>query len=250
MICRLHDDILSLLLFFSTLSMSILLLYFAQLPLHLDVLGEQDSVYLNVKHAELQNSIAYNSVTMATAIATNTSISNINPKTTTTANATATGNIIEKLSDKGMYRVQLRSNESFNFLPKNGFNIQMLFLNASRTSAQSSTTTSQMKQLVPVSGFDMTIYSNNGKVLWQKTNQTINAATAFENVTLTNGGYIGGITIQVTNIKPSSVPIGTAIPLLSGSNNNNNSNSAILGPTTMNGKTPTDSVTFTASIVK
>ena len=43
-----------------------------------------------------------------------------------------------------------------------------------------------------------------------------------------------------------------AIPLLSGSNNNNNnnSNSAILGPTTMNGKTPTDSVTFTASIVK
>jgi hypothetical protein len=86
------------------------------------------------------------------------------------------------------------------------------------------------------------------KVLWQKTNQTINTATAFENVTLTNGGYVGGITVQVTNFKPSPVPIGTATPLLSGSNNNNNS--AILGPTTMNGKTPTDSVTFTASIVK
>lgn len=59
--------------------------------------------------------------------------------------------------------------------------------------------------------------------------------------TNTNGGYIGGITVQVINIKPSPVPIGTAIPLQSGSNNN--SNSAILGPTTtMNGKTPTDSV--------
>jgi hypothetical protein len=120
-----------------------------------------------------------------------------------------------------MYRVQLRSNESFSLLPKNGFNMQMLFLNTSSTSAQSTTTTSEMKQLILVSGFDMTIYSNNDKVLWQK--------TGFENVSLTNGGYIGGITIQLNNIKPSPVPIGTAIPLLSSSNNN--SNSAILGAT-------------------
>jgi len=243
MICRLHDDIL--LLFFSTLLVSILLLYFAQLPLPLDVFGEQDSKYLNVKHAKLQNSIAYNNITMTAPITTNTSISNINPKTAT-ANTIATGNVVEKLSDKGMYRVQLRSNESFSFLPRKGFSMQMLFLNASSASTQSTNTTSQMKQLVPVNGFDITIYSNNGKVLWQKTNQTINGATAFENVTFTNGGYDGGITIQITNIKPSPVPIGTAIPLLSGSNN---SNSAILGPT-MNGKTSTDSVTFTASIVK
>lgn len=79
-----------------------------------------------------------------------TSINNTNPKTTTTANTTATGNIVEKLSDKRMYRVQLRSNESFSFLPKNGFNMQMLFLNASSTSAEFTNTTSQMKQLVPV----------------------------------------------------------------------------------------------------
>ncbi len=61
-----------------------------------------------------------------------------------------------------MYRVQLRSNESFNFLPKNGFNMQMLFLNANSTSAEFTSTISQMNQLVPVNGFDMTIYSNNG----------------------------------------------------------------------------------------
>jgi hypothetical protein len=139
-----------------------------------------------------------------------------------------------------MYRVQFRSNESFSLLPKNGFNMQMLFLNTSSTSAQSTTTTSEMKQLILVSGFDMTIYSNNDKVLWQK--------TGFENVSLTNGGYIGGITIQLNNIKPSPVPIGTAIPLLSSSNNN--SNSAILGATTINGKTLTDSIIFTAYMVK
>jgi hypothetical protein len=36
----------------------------------LDVLGELDSKYLNVKHAKLQNSVAYNSVTMMTPITT------------------------------------------------------------------------------------------------------------------------------------------------------------------------------------
>jgi hypothetical protein len=50
------------------------------------------------------------------------------------------------------------------------------------------------------------------KVLWQKTNQTINTATAFENVTLTNGGYVGGITVQITNFKPSPVPLVLQLP--------------------------------------
>jgi hypothetical protein len=98
--------------------------------------------------------------------------------------------------------------------------MQILFLNTSSASAQSNTNDAtitgsqqQTKQLLPVNGFDITIYSNNGKVLWQKTNQTINAATAFENVTFANSGYSGGITIQLTNIKPSPVPIGTAMVL-------------------------------------
>ena len=104
---------------------------------------------------------------------------------------------------------------------------QILFLKASNTPAQSNNSaviagpqqqnTNQL--LVPVNGFDLTIYLNNGKILWQKTNQTINAATAFENITFTDGGYSGGdITIQLSNIKPSPVPIGTAIPLGSDKN--------------------------------
>jgi hypothetical protein len=103
----------------------------------------------------------------------------------------------------------------------------------------------QTKQLVPINGFDITIYSNNGKVLWQKTNQTINAATAFENVVFADSSYSGGgITIQLTNIKPSPVPIGTAIPL--GSDKNTG---ALTGSFPTN-KTEIDSLTFTASILK
>ena len=123
---------------------------------------------------------------------------------------------------------------------------QILFLKASNTPAQSNNSaviagpqqqnTNQL--LVPVNGFDLTIYLNNGKILWQKTNQTINAATAFENITFTDGGYSGGdITIQLSNIKPSPVPIGTAIPI--GSDKN------VEPPTN---KTQTDSLTFTASV--
>lgn len=156
MVYQLHN---SLLFFSSTLLMSILRLYFTQPSLSLQVFAEEDSKNLNVKQANLQQSNVNVGFTMKTTAST--SINNTNPKTTTTANTTATGNIVEKLSDKGMYRVQLRSNESFSFLPKNGFNMQMLFLNASSTSAEFTNTTSQMKQLIPVNGFMAKDKSNN-----------------------------------------------------------------------------------------
>ena len=59
-----------------------------------------------------------------------------------------------------------------------------------------------------------------------------------------NGDYSGGISIQLTNIKPSPVPIGTAIPL--GSDKNIG---ALTGSIPTN-KTQIDSVTFAASILK
>ena len=166
--------------------------------------------------------------------------------------------VIEKLSDKHIYRVLIRSNQSFDSLPKDGFNMQILFLNASSSSAPAAIVSPSspivMKELVPVDSFDITIYSNNGKVLWQKTNQTINTATAFEKVTFTNAsGYSsGGITIQITNIKPSPVPIGAAIPLFSGSNNSNGINSSTAprggGFIHTNNKMLADSITFTALV--
>jgi hypothetical protein len=244
MVYRFHKDALSLL--FSTLLTSTILLYFIHLPILLEAFARQDSNYLNVNHTNIQNlDVKNKSFAVTTPISTyTTAVNNTNSKTAT-ANITDGVNVIERLSDKGKYKVQLRSNDSFSFLPKKGFDMQILFLNASSASAQSNNNnTSQMNQLLPVNGFDITIYSNNGKVLWQKTNQTINAATAFENVNFANGGYSGGITIQVTNIKPSPVPIGTTIPL--GSNKNID---AITG-LSANSKIPADSVTFAASILK
>ena len=227
----------TLLILFSTLLISSIL-YFTQLQsIHLEVYGLQNATYLTIKDASIQN--------------TNPNSNNNTTKPATAANITNNGNVVERVSDRGIYRIQLTSNESFSSLPKKGFDMQILFLNASSASAQSNNNKAviagqqqQTNQLLPVNGFDITIYSNNGKVLWQKTNQTINAATAFENVTFANGGYSGGITIQLTNIKISPVPIGTAIPL--GSDKNV---SAITGSLPTN-KRQIDSVTFTASIVK
>lgn len=179
--------------------------------------------------------------------------------TTVSSSSSSNPKFVEKLSDKHIYRVMIRSNQSFSLLPKNGFNMQILFLNASSNSRASIVLPPSspiiMKQLVPVNSFDITIYSNNGKVLWQKTNQTINTATAFEKVTFENGGsgYSGGITIQLTNIKPSPVPIGAAIPLFASSNNSNGVNSSTVPRDggsihNNNNKIPADSVTFTAVV--
>ena len=81
--------------------------------------------------------------------------------------------LLKKLSDKGMYRVLIRSNQSFALLPENGFDMQIVFLNASSSSSSigglaSSSPSTDMKQLAPVNSFDIAIYSNNGKLLWQK----------------------------------------------------------------------------------
>ena len=229
----------TLLILFSTLLISGIL-YCIKLPsIHLEVRGLQNANYLTMKYASVRNS-------------------NSNTKPAI-ANIINNGNVVEKASDKGMYKIQLKSNESFNSLPKKGFDLQILFMNASGASVQSNNTNGAAitgseqqqqqqqtkQQLVPVNGFDVTIYSDNGNVLWQKTNQTINAATAFENVVFADGSYSGGgITIQLTNIKPSPVPIGTAIPL--GSDKNIG---ALTGSFPTN-KTQIDSVTFTASILK
>src|SRR5919198_1187940 len=191
MVCQFHKN--TLLILFSTILISGVLCFTELQSIHLEVHGLQNANYLILKYATIQNT------------SPNSNNGNIT-KLATAANIRNNGNVIEKVSDRGTYRVQLRSNESFSSLPKKGFDMQILFLKASNTSAQSNNSaviagpqqqnTNQL--LVPVNGFDLTIYSNNGKILWQKTNQTINAATAFENVIFANGGYSGGITIQLT----------------------------------------------------
>ena len=139
-------------------------------------------------------------------------------------NATA-GALLEKVSDKGNYRVQVMWNESSLFLSKKGFDMEIDFLNASAPLPTTNTVPQKESNLkgesslgssrpsvpasiqptVPVDSYDITIYSNQGKVLWKKLNQPVSGGRGLERVALVNG-YIGDITIQITNIKSGSIP--------------------------------------------
>ena len=56
--------------------------------------------------------------------------------------------------------------------------------------------------------FDMTIYSQSGKVLWNKTNQPVTARRATEAISF-NNSYSGSITILINNIKSSNIMTAT-----------------------------------------
>jgi hypothetical protein len=139
-------------------------------------------------------------------------------------NATA-GALLEKVSDKGNYRVQIMWNQSSLFLPKKGFDMEIDFLNASAPLPTTNTVPqkesnlkgesslgasrpsvpSSIQPTVPVDSYDITIYSNQGKVLWKKLNQPVSGGRGLERIAFVNG-YIGDITIQITNIKSGSIP--------------------------------------------
>lgn len=177
--------------------------------------------------------------------------------------------ILTKVSDNGIYKIQLRwSNplgiQSPNILPKNGFDMEVLFLNATapeptnqtipqketnikgETSLQNDATRfsepSSIQRLVPVDSFDITIYSQDGKVLWNKSNQPVTAGRAAERITFENG-YTGGIAILINNIKASTGMVGTTAAPLS---NTNSSQSSLARNSDSSLKT--DSVKFTARI--
>ena len=157
-------------------------------------------------------------------------------QTTINLNGTNTSlPILSKISDKGNYQVQIRwgQPQDPNLLPQKGFDMEVLFLNASapvptaKTVPQRETNLtgnsvvggtgytdpSVIQRLVPIDSFDITIYSNDGKVLWNKVNQAVTAGRAAERVSFQNG-YTGGITIVINNIKASnSVTGGNLTPL-------------------------------------
>jgi hypothetical protein len=177
--------------------------------------------------------------------------------------------ILTKISDNGIYNVQLRwSNplgiQSPNILPKNGFDMEVLFLNATapeptnqtipqketnikgETSLQNDATRfsepSSIQRLVPVDSFDITIYSQDGKVLWSKLSQPVTAGRAAERITFEKE-YTGGITILINNIKASTGMVGTTATPLSTTNSSQSSLAH-----NSDGSLKTDSVKFTARI--
>jgi hypothetical protein len=153
------------------------------------------------------------------------------------------GMILEKISDKGNYRVQMMwnalSSQGGNampsgnakpspIIPKQGFEMEIDFLNASAplptgktvpqkesgiksespvgASVNQIPTPSIIQTTVPVDSYDITIYSDHGQDLWKKLNQPVTAGRGVQRVIFENSNYTGGITIQISNIKSGDIP--------------------------------------------
>jgi hypothetical protein len=153
------------------------------------------------------------------------------------------GMILEKISDKGNYRVQIMWNALTSqggsavpsgnakpspTIPKQGFEMEVDFLNASAplptgktvpqkesgiksespvgASVNQMPTPSIIQTTVPIDSYDITIYSDHGQELWKKLNQPVTAGRGVQRVIFENSNYTGGITIQITNIKSGDIP--------------------------------------------
>jgi hypothetical protein len=167
--------------------------------------------------------------------------------------------ILHKLSDKGNYIIEIRWSENPTLLAASGFDMEIVFLNASEpqatpqtfpqketnlTGASSlgssfSTDPSIIQRMVPIESYDIIIYSDNGEELWKKANQPVQAGRAYERVTFEKP-HTGNITIQINNIKSGGSMGGTIAGPLSGSNENKSSDERLA----------TDSVKFTARVIE
>ncbi|HEX2067380.1 MAG TPA: hypothetical protein VHF08_01635 [Nitrososphaeraceae archaeon] len=167
--------------------------------------------------------------------------------------------ILEQLSDKGNYLIQVRWGQDPSLLAASGFDMEIVFLNASESEATPGsfpiketnvtgdsfvgsggyTDPSIVQRMVPIESYDITVYSDNGEQLWKKANQPVQAGRAYERITFENP-YKGGITIQISNIKAAGNMGGTIGGPLSGPDETN--------PT--DDRAETDSINFTATVVE
>lgn len=167
--------------------------------------------------------------------------------------------ILEKLSDKGNYLIQVRWGQDPSLLAARGFDMEIVFLNASESEATPEsfptketnvtgdsfvgsggyTDPSIIQRMVPIESYDISVYSDNGEQLWKKANQPVQAGRAYERITFENP-YTGGITIQINNIKSGGNMGGTIGGPLSGPNETKSSDE----------KAETDSINFTTTVVE
>jgi len=142
-------------------------------------------------------------------------------------NSNSTIPIMTKISKSGTYLVQLKwsnptSLQSPNVPANKGFDMEVLFLNASapspsaKTVPQTETNVSGegghtmgfnqpeiLQRLLPVDNYDITVYDNKGHVLWSKAHEVPSGGRGFERVTFSKQ-YSGDITIQINNIKSAA----------------------------------------------
>lgn len=125
--------------------------------------------------------------------------------------------VLSRISHEGIYEVQLlwsvpQSLQSPNILPKNGFDMQIEFLDSN---APVQTDQSIMeydllsdelrpvpisKPLLPVTNYDIAIYSEGGDILWNQNDNSPTAGRSLERV-IFDEPYEGGITISITDIR-------------------------------------------------
>jgi hypothetical protein len=147
--------------------------------------------------------------------------------------------LIEKVSDKGIYLVQLTWPQ-LPLNPDGAFDLQIFFMNASQPRGPNGTATlsesnftgsgtetgatvpETLQSRMDVESYDITIYSSDGSILWQKLDRPGMGGSPAERVTI--GNYTGPVAINLTDIRPG-------------------------GHTITAGMNQTDSVRFAATVV-
>lgn len=176
--------------------------------------------------------------------------------------------VLERLSDKGTYNVQLRWSQAPSLLPEHGFDMEIIFLNASaphatpqtfpttETNQSESATTmgstgytdpSLIERMVPIQSYDVAIYSDDGRELWKKENQAVQGGRGYERITLEEP-YTGNITISIQNIKGMGGLSGTIAEPLSQTTSNLTSPTTIIGNGKNNNQS-SESVSFNARVI-
>lgn len=148
--------------------------------------------------------------------------------------------LLEKVSDNGNYIVKLAWPQ-FPLNPDKAFDLQLFFLdpkdpsgtNTTAAELESNSTRSDQdggrivafdiqEHYLDVESYDITIFTGDGSVLWQRLDRPGMAGTPGERILV--GNYTGPVTIEITDIRPGAKTV----------------TAGVVG---------TDSVTFSASIV-
>jgi hypothetical protein len=173
----------------------------------------------------------------------------LTPAGTGTSNLNNQSPMITNISKQGTYKVEIQwhtpQNTQTAVFPKNGFQLEVRFLNGTAPSATSKNIPNNMTQggvttignagtqyavpgsiehLLPISSYDMTIFDNHGGVLWHKANQTTSAGIGQEQIVLSNG-YTGKIHIVINNIQSNNAMTGSNLTPLSSKQHNGKSDS-------------------------
>jgi hypothetical protein len=128
--------------------------------------------------------------------------------------------ILEQLSEKGIYKVQLKWPQTVEDA-QGAIQVEIVFLNASAPPATNTTVPQNEGNAtgsgieagltvpkiledtpLPVKNYDMVIYSNDGKKLWEKLDQPGLGGRGTQRIVLENDSYNGPVSVEISDIQP------------------------------------------------